>query len=202
MFKNTVFVPNFICCQISNFWCCWPLQQILLLIVFVSARITLPIEPCLAQKILQFFHQIIINLFQLITNLTCKTSIQALKLCQHQNSAVTPSHRLLGVRCGETGPQLKTEQIINISLFHLKLKLNTLFTSYSQNRLVRWFVRMSVTKFQLFGFLVCQTRPERPKGAKDEVKPARRATNQKLGPGGPPNFQSFYICSREDKLFF
>ena len=32
------------------------------------------------------------------------------------------------------------------------------------------------------------TRPERPKGAKDEVKGARRATNKKLGPGGPLNF--------------
>ena len=30
------------------------------------------------------------------------------------------------------------------------------------------------------------TRPERPKGAKDEVKPAQRAADQKLGPGGPP----------------
>ena len=32
------------------------------------------------------------------------------------------------------------------------------------------------------------TLPERPKGAKDRVKAARRATNQKLGPGGPLNF--------------
>ena len=31
-------------------------------------------------------------------------------------------------------------------------------------------------------------RPERPKGAKDEVKSARRAPNYKLGPGGPLNF--------------
>ena len=30
------------------------------------------------------------------------------------------------------------------------------------------------------------TRPERPKGAKDEVKQARRAADWKLGPGGPP----------------
>ena len=30
------------------------------------------------------------------------------------------------------------------------------------------------------------TRPERPKGAKDEVKEARRATDKKLGPGEPP----------------
>ena len=32
------------------------------------------------------------------------------------------------------------------------------------------------------------TLPERPKGAKDEVKEARRATDKKLGPGGPLNF--------------
>ena len=30
------------------------------------------------------------------------------------------------------------------------------------------------------------TRPERPKGVKDEVKEARRAANWKLGPRGPP----------------
>ena len=30
------------------------------------------------------------------------------------------------------------------------------------------------------------TWPERPKGAKDEVKEARRAADLKLGPGGPP----------------
>ena len=40
------------------------------------------------------------------------------------------------------------------------------------------------------------TRPERPKGVKDEVKPARRATNQKLGPGGPPKLLVFqYFAS-------
>ena len=33
------------------------------------------------------------------------------------------------------------------------------------------------------------TRPERPKDAKDEVKEAQRATNLKLEPGGPLNFQ-------------
>ena len=33
------------------------------------------------------------------------------------------------------------------------------------------------------------TRPERPKGAKDEVKQARRAAAQKSGPGGPQDFQ-------------
>ena len=32
------------------------------------------------------------------------------------------------------------------------------------------------------------TRPERPKGAKDEVKQARRAANQKSGPNGPLDF--------------
>ena len=30
------------------------------------------------------------------------------------------------------------------------------------------------------------TRPERPKGAKDEVKDAGRVADKKLGPGGPP----------------
>ena len=34
----------------------------------------------------------------------------------------------------------------------------------------------------------CVTRPERPKGAKDEVKQARRAAIQKSGPNGPLDF--------------
>ena len=33
------------------------------------------------------------------------------------------------------------------------------------------------------------TRPERPKGVKDEVKQARRAASQKSGPGGALDFQ-------------
>ena len=46
------------------------------------------------------------------------------------------------------------------------------------------------------------TLPERPKGAKDEVKAARRATNQKLGPGEPLNFWcNIFICSM-NKLEF
>ena len=38
------------------------------------------------------------------------------------------------------------------------------------------------------------TRPERPKGAKDEVKEARRATDLKLGPGGPPKLLISNTC--------
>ena len=40
------------------------------------------------------------------------------------------------------------------------------------------------------------TRPERPKGAKDEVREARRAADWKLGPEGPPKLlvdQYFYL---------
>ena len=38
--------------------------------------------------------------------------------------------------------------------------------------------------------IVWVTRPERPKGAKDEIKPARRANNKKLG---PLNFKCTHI---------
>ena len=38
------------------------------------------------------------------------------------------------------------------------------------------------------------TRPERPTGAKDEVKEAQRATDLKLGPGGPPKLLVSNTC--------
>ena len=38
------------------------------------------------------------------------------------------------------------------------------------------------------------TRPERPTGAKDEVKEAQRATDLKLGPGGPPKLLISNTC--------
>ena len=61
------------------------------------------------------------------------------------------------------------------------------------------------TKQRMFGLLIIDEGPslsmtngravahfklvcEHPKGAKDEVKQARRAPNYKLGPGGPRNF--------------
>ena len=47
------------------------------------------------------------------------------------------------------------------------------------------FVRWLVTKFQPLSRV---TRPERPKGAKDEVKPAKGPPNRSWGPEGPLNF--------------
>ena len=50
------------------------------------------------------------------------------------------------------------------------------------------------------------TRPERPKGAKDKVKEARRAANYKFGPGGSLNLYlhilKFMFFQKRIFLFF
>ena len=59
---------------------------------------------------------------------------------------------------------------------------------------VRWFVRNKICRIIdtcimdtcIMDTSAWVTRPERPKGAKDEVKEARRAADEKFGPGGPP----------------
>ena len=59
------------------------------------------------------------------------------------------------------------------------------YISYSKNPLVRDEFCRIVHSLCVYDAITI-TRPERPKGAKDEVKQAQMATNWKLGPGGAP----------------